>query len=193
MNVVSMAIIPARFIHNDNMARMFTYMTSYVPELFPCLIFYHPKFTANIFDTGKITFSGLKSNGEKRSSFCTLLYYLWKSNPDPACKLEFEELYITSEFPPDITDVPNVPCDMWLDEEEEKENLRFLTNNGPRRMFPTSLVKQTKNKFNKRINKRHATINQDDGTLSTYRHNLIIAKHDQHVRYKIRKQSKTHK
>ena len=191
MNIVAMASIDRKFIHNDNMARIFTYNTIYVPELFPCLILYHPLCTFNIFDTGKITMSGLKSNDDKRRALQVVFYHLWRSMPTDELKDEFKALYITNPNPPDVTDVPKQQCNRWLEEEEDKEDLRFLTNDpsnsGNRRLFSTSLVKQSKSKFNNRINKRHATINKNDGTLFTCIHNLFIAKHDQQLRYRAKR------
>jgi TATA-box binding protein (TBP) (component of TFIID and TFIIIB) len=189
MNIVAMAVIDRKYINNDNMARIFNYRTSYVPELFPCLIFYHQDFTVNVFDTGKILISGLKSNEDKRKAVCVIFYHIWKSITDKNDAEEFKMLYIENPNPPDVT-LPietHIP-EKSFEEEEDKENLRFYTsdpsNERSKRLFSTSLYKHPKSKFSDRINKRHAKKVDEDCTLFTVIHNMLVDKHALHIRYK---------
>lgn len=181
MNIVSMAVIEEKYgRYLDFINRKYSMYTAYVPELYPSLMLYHyhpyakPRFTASMYDSGAMIFTGLKRDEDKVEALNIALYHVGMSIPDIETRKEFFVKYYGKD-PPDITQrIKKDSVYTWLKEEKDREWSRFYNENTGSakhsKFFSTSLMKHVKKKHLDRVERHqeHNGIHQNKFYFQCY-------------------------
>jgi TATA-box binding protein (TBP) (component of TFIID and TFIIIB) len=178
-NIVSNFKIDEKFTKNLVLiAHEHPFDVIYNPASFPAVIYHQkrvePKFTANIFATGRINIAGLKNTEDIEPAMRLTLSCIYKSVHDPTSNADFYDRYLSveSDLFKACKRVKKKKSSNEIREEFKQECNRFYNSTQRRKFFNTSEYIHTKETFRNRMYQKHNSYNTNRFDVQSFKNQM---------------------